>query len=739
MNRVPLLFVVPLLWISLAASIHTMLVPTLFIITPLIFYWLACTFETTNGGNVFVWIGSALFHLSFVPIVPILAVFHLPSALAVAAAYTANLFVLAGRLDNQNNNTNHSERLVSTSASTPQQQRPSPTLLVTVLYGMAVLSLGGTGSLLALNYKALGTVALCSSKSLSSSSSSFDEFNVPPKAWRTNVTRLPTNVQKWARQQLSPHQTTRTTKASHGFIHLPGSGTTIFTEWNQYMTEVDEQRFWRRKIWSVSPPPPPQDRNSGSSSTNHHHDLHPRPVAIHDFAGHDFVVTSPHQTCFVTIRSFHAGITQFQRNGNIIACYDDDDGNEKKTRRSKRLRFTKQNTRGRQYQSRKPRDLIVVTAEATSGGAGPQQQGGTMIWYLDDPPDRHGWGLSEQLVYSLDPTTMIETLQSEPVDDDADRAAADGTTGISSCPQQQREQACLRRVHALAWLLFCALPITVISIYLWYHRRVPIMGVTTFVGLTFLALLLYCLCCGVAPPWRTQSVVESWSLWWTHDPTRHFIQWWMLIFGVTWTVFSINGMLASSSPSSSVPPQRGKYNDPMWWGLHIGSLSYFVAMRAIMVEMLPDHFGADKVVGWVLSNALILVPMLILGLAAQSPLLQVLTVAGVFWMDSLPIVYAYFNPVVYLFVQAVAGLMTAVVGGWLSDRQGAIAAFFCSLLKPYAWPRQRKPTAAASPFTAGMSSHKEDNSSQEAPTVTSNVDVQCASSSDRHTLTVCKQ
>jgi hypothetical protein len=539
--------------------------------------------------------------------------------------------------------------------------RRRPRMLVTLLYGLAVLSLGGTGLLLSLN------AIRCHGMTNNNNNNDGWAPNPPPSpsAWTTDVTSLPASVRSWAEQPA----TTDFPPRGATFLHLPDSGITLFDE-----ESTDGDRFYRdNPIWSVS-----ANVNNG------------QPVVLHNYPGHEFVLISNNNNnnnnsattgCFATTT---AGSTDPDSlfawvPVPTVACSD-----------GRTIRFVdvEMDSDGAPMVWHvDPRDLMV---DNNTG----------LVWYKDNPPRTESLTYNEQyetLIYSLDPIQMVETLHSQRnsnkttievviVDNnDVDDENKDDDDDDTSC----------RRQVATASLFLAALPITFLSIYLWYRRYIPSMGMTVFAGMIGTA---WCILLVTVP-----------SNDWLEDHADDFSNWLLLSLGAIWMIFTTNGILSlSSSRASSLSSSSAQQYKvaPMRWGLNIGALIFFVGSFRVLTLIsgffsgLFDHDHAvPESLRWILFNVAVLAPTCLLGLATQSSLLLVLTAAGLVF-DALRLSHAITRPMdddslvalVYFVVLGGTGLAIAVLGWWTSRRQGQLADRFSSYLAPYTWWPSPRPT-----------------------------------------------
>jgi hypothetical protein len=544
----------------------------------------------------------------------------------------------------------------------PPPPRRRPRMLVTLLYGLAVLSLGGTGMLLALNAIECHSINDYDNDDGYSTTPPYP----PPFTWTTNLTSLPASVQSWA---ATPATTTLPPRGAT-FLHLPGSGITLFDE-----ESPDGDMFvsydnpWsvsnndnNNSIWSVAP-----TLNIG------------QPVQLHDYPGHEFVLIQSNNNnnnetttgCFATTTAGSTNPNSFlaYRRVPTVACTD-----------GRTVRFVDIAT----YSSGgapievhvDPRDLMVDNG---------------LVWYKDHPP--LVLDSSDTLIYSLDPITMIETQHSQQRSNAI--AVVDNNDVDDENDADDDDTSCRRKV-ATTSLFLAALPVTFLSIYLWYRRHIPSMGISVFGGIIGTAWCIFFIAVG--------------STDWLEDYAYDFSNWLLLSLGALWMIFTTNGILSLSSSRASSSSQQYKVA-PMRWGLNIGALAFFVGSFQVLdliygfFSGLFDHdHDVPESVRWILFNVAVLAPTCLLGLATQSSLLLVLTAAGLVF-DALRLSLAITRPMddgssvalVNFVVLGCTGLAIAVLGWWTSRRQGQLAERFSSYLAPYTWwpsPRSATTTAA---------------------------------------------
>lgn len=540
---------------------------------------------STGTEKTFAWIGSAIVNVAFITFITWGATANWWIGFVVSILYTILLFALARLLDSEHGwwaflfrSPNDVEDIDRFNESNLSQR---PTMLVTLLYGLATLSLGVTGSFLSMN------AIDCST----------DPYDTRPRRpeYQTNLTKLPSDVQEWVRHGRQRYE-------GHSFVYLPGSNRTIFNEFNDYTFG---------KLWSVT------SQNA--------------PRILHKNSAYEFVLPTPSLSCFVTTKNQQANNYGYD-DRKIVACSD-----------GMTMQFPQNKS---PIEPNYRRNLFVSHNH--------------FVWYMDDPPsDLDTSKFSDRLVYSLDINTMIETLHSEHVNNTDDE-------------KRLPYQTC-QRTKALASLALVAVPTIVSSIYLWYKRHVPSMGITTFLGTTAAALSIF------------------YSLYMETDPLDHFFQRWLLWFGLIYMVLCSNGIVSSYF----------EHKGPMQWGLHISALSFMVG-SSFVLRLYDDttvSFGE-----WSIFNLAVLVPLCMVGLATRSSFLLVLTAGGIL-MDAFRLCFDItknednetVTALVYFGILGLTGLLTAFSGWLLSRRQDDLSTFLTTYLEPYAWPRRRTPEFEALP------------------------------------------
>lgn len=304
---------------------------------------------SSGTEKTFAWIGSAIVNVAFISFITWGATSNWWIGFIVSVFYTILLFGLARVLDSE-----HSWLVFFSRFRSPhdvedidrfnESQSRRPSMLVTLLYGLATLSLGVTGSFLSMN-------------AIDCSTDPYDEDRRERPDYKTDMSKLPADVQKWERNT-GP-------KPRSSFVYLPGSKRTLFNEY------VDDEIG---KLWSVIP-------------------VEDGPKVLNEFAAYEFVLPKPSLACFITGQRRNQE-RYYSDNRKIVACSD-----------GSKMQFAKGTNSIPPYARR---NLFV-------------SQSNILWYQDDPPSDHDRFKTSNRLIYSLDPETMVETLHSvhvEPSDND---------------------------------------------------------------------------------------------------------------------------------------------------------------------------------------------------------------------------------------------------------------------------------------------------------------------------------
>ena len=292
--------------------------------------------------------------------------------------------------------------------------------------------------------------------------------------------------------------------------------------------------------------------------------------------------------------------------------------------------------------------------------AGP----GGSLWFREVKYDGYE---SYSLVYSVDVSTMAETLHSVYVGGEED-GEEDGAplTPVDDCAGRSRA--------ALA-LFSTALPVAAAGLALWLARGVPSAPLALYVGVSASATFL-------------NAAIWNW------ESTYTFSRWWYYPSSLAWTAALTvlvhsgapgggapggGGSASTSSPEVSSPPSP---TGPQRWGLAVGSVALLAG--SVLLSTVFDYGSYVEGIGtgegwerWIALNFLALPPLLFLGLANDfASVLPLVLAATVLLMDSFRIASVLFNGTlpVYFIVFAISGLVIAGLGFLISRTQARIHA-----------------------------------------------------------------
>eukprot|EP00980_Cylindrotheca_fusiformis_P009987 scaffold2212_cov143-Cylindrotheca_fusiformis.AAC.5 len=198
----------------------------------------------SSNESVFAWIGAVLVNIAFISLIGWGASTIWPLGFILSALYTGFLLFFARYLEQNlsdatgsNNATGGSEEEYiqqdDISATNPDSSRTFKKIpvLVNMLYGLGVISLGVTGFFLPVNLlDCTGTVP----------SKSVTRYKY---SWRTNETELPPSVREWASNQ--PSLWDKTTFGA-SFAYVPSTGITMF-EGTDFSDSKNKPSLWTLK------------------------------------------------------------------------------------------------------------------------------------------------------------------------------------------------------------------------------------------------------------------------------------------------------------------------------------------------------------------------------------------------------------------------------------------------------------------------------------------------------------
>jgi len=418
----------------------------------------------------------------------------------------------------------------------------------------------------------------------------------PPGRWETDISSLPKGVQSWAESDAEFGH-----KAS--FVYLPGTKSTLFSGTN------DDTN--RNVLW-VAP-----------ASVYPFHSA--EPVEFSNVSmPYEFVSVSESKACFGCAFESQTQIEDFDYRGTpfvptqkefTVACSG-----------GKFIRLSRGNTEGISHQS--PHDLIASN---------------NTLWYKDYPPS----GLQGTVIFSLDPSTMDETIHSR-YHGDQEAFHEVESRDIKSLDDQRDCNNTVERKRSIMALFTSALPMTVASMLLWTKKNVSTMGLTTHISISAVAICIY-VC--IDP---------------LYEKLPTFLKFWHSVFGLVWLAI-LTDLYFSKRP--------GLVLTPLQWGLNFGAMAFTMGMIA-----LTGVFEEDTLWRWILLNMLGFVPLGILGLATGQIFLLFLCALG-FLADSFRLASWFVEDVdpnsempIYFLVLAFAGLCISGFGWFLSRHQAVVHA-----------------------------------------------------------------
>lgn len=284
-------------------------------------------------------------------------------------------------------------------ASSNTTTRASTGRLVSILYGLAVLSIGVSGSFLPTNL--FGACAFARDDEYITSSYYNEEEEVQ---WELiiNATEQPSALQAWDNESEQSESST--------FAYLPKVNTTLF----QGVVDNGDSVLWA----SVD----------GGKPQKYPTVSFPRLfVTVNDTVG-----------CFLFNYT------------SVLGCYfgDRPEGDE---------RLEESSLSDHDYFDE---DIYTVTDLKVFGDDG-------LVWYKGCTPH-----VAKHFVASVDVRTGVQTLHSQKVTNQGDNDLGEA----GDCSTQ------LKRVQSLCYLLATAVPVLLVSIFLWKKKEIPSMGFTSYIG-----------------------------------------------------------------------------------------------------------------------------------------------------------------------------------------------------------------------------------------------------------------
>eukprot|EP00804_Cyclotella_cryptica_P020130 CCRYP_014900-RA/>CCRYP_014900-RA protein AED:0.22 eAED:0.22 QI:0/-1/0/1/-1/1/1/0/581 len=272
------------------------------------------------------------------------------------------------------------------------------------------------------------------------------------------------------------------------------------------------------------------------------------------------------------------------------------------------------------------------------------------LWFKDYPPYYGDQIETGTLIYSIDDYNTMDVKLHSTLSTSRNPAADD----VDDCWTKQ----------SIVAIFVSAIPITLASVLLWVKRNAPSMAITSYIGLSTGAFLLY-----LASVGQTYGIE---NFWW----------WWLSISGALYVV-----ILSDLSYC-----ERQISHGPLIWGINFGALAFLLGM--IFLTGIFELLGAWP---WVAFNALALVPLGIVGLGHNLVFLLVLCALG--WlMTTVKIASAISAAIsaaevpIYFIVLAIGGLLIAAAGWSLNKHQDQIQGFLFHHMEKICFSRRFFPS-----------------------------------------------
>jgi hypothetical protein len=313
-----------------------------------------------------------------------------------------------------------------------------------------------------------------------------------------------------------------------------------------------------------------------------------------------FLDVSTNTTCF------SAGRSRDYRKSKSVVCFDGVDVH------------WAMDEQGKKRLHNSPSDLIV------SDG---------LLWFKEAPTDYTQRGM---LIFSLDPHSMMQTLHSEP-------PVKPNKPDLPNKPNCNVKAS--HRRQAIGTLFMVALPVLAVSMLLWQKRKIPSMGLLTYVGAT---LVFWTTCISINPE-------VTWD--------DSIAKWWLTLSGLVYLIALVYLILMVPAVSSQA----------LVWGVNTGAFAFVYGIYVVYMSENGDQFGS-----WLLLTLTAFAPVTLLGAATDNRFLSLLGASGLF-MDSLR--FSTFltdrnggtdSVLIVFFVLAIAGLGIGAMGKLLNRNQERI-------------------------------------------------------------------
>jgi hypothetical protein len=347
---------------------------------------------------------------------------------------------------NQGNENEHAATMVQSETTRP--------ILVSILYGLAVVSLGASGFFLPVNLLHCGDV------------------NPPTRNdahWVTNISALPKQVQAWAAKSNDNDSLDRGDGDS--FVYLPYSGVTLFQGHQDGLQNkctaaqrADGNRgtvVWASQPYSIL------------------HRVEEPPICFNISYPSEFKLVSDKEACFVAVPPSSPTPVRY------VHCSD-----------------------GKSIKQAKSANLLPdVDCPEMPHNLISSLDG--VLWY------KKGYDFDErgQPIFSLDFTSMQEIIHST-FQKQNSSSSSDNNGPI---PKWSDEDCTswIPRLAAIATVFASAVPMVLVSIALWCKRQVPSMSITTFLGLTVMAFSIFMAVVGITFDDAVSSVAfDNFTDWW---------------------------------------------------------------------------------------------------------------------------------------------------------------------------------------------------------------------------------
>ncbi|KAL7505612.1 hypothetical protein ACHAXN_003075 [Cyclotella atomus] len=257
------------------------------------------------------------------------------------------------------------------------------------------------------------------------------------------------------------------------------------------------------------------------------------------------------------------------------------------------------------------------------------------LWFKDYPPwsgDGSGPGT---LIYSINNYSTMEV----------ELHSTFSTSTDASEEMPKSEYGKCRTNQALLAIFISAFPTMIASLLIWFKRAAPAMAVTSYVGISALAIFIYLASVG-------DAIYESSNFW----------DWWLSISGAFYII-----VLCDLTHC-----KRYIVQIPLEWGINFGSLAFFVGM-----VLLTGIFGyKEPAWTWIVFNIFAIIPLCVIGLGYNRVFLFVLCAVG--WLltaveisSALASVLGATIPI-YFVVLALSGMLIACAGWLLNKHQEMI-------------------------------------------------------------------